>query len=147
MVAPVNQIPLVDTGNTNEEPNALDDENHSASNSPRGSVSESVHNFVNVEEIKDKEIPPHIESFVKTSRRVSLLVVLLCMFPDGSSLRGVVELGSVFLTIVSPLTIFLVGGSHSCNGPFPDDSRKTYPCFHPSRGLSWALEVLVATEF
>ncbi|GKC83661.1 hypothetical protein Tco_1139378, partial [Tanacetum coccineum] len=36
MVAPVKQITLVDTGNTKEEPNALDDENRSTSNSPRG---------------------------------------------------------------------------------------------------------------
>ncbi|GJZ51063.1 hypothetical protein Tco_0605578 [Tanacetum coccineum] len=69
-VAPVNQITLVDTRNTNEEPNAPDEENRLASNSPRGSVSESVHNFVNVEEIKDKESLPHIELFVNLSEKL-----------------------------------------------------------------------------
>ncbi|GKE22571.1 hypothetical protein Tco_1434083, partial [Tanacetum coccineum] len=43
--------------NNNGEPNALNDENHSASHFPCGSVSESIHHFVNVEEKKDKESP------------------------------------------------------------------------------------------
>nr|GEV45814.1 hypothetical protein [Tanacetum cinerariifolium] len=67
MVAPVNQITLVDTGNTDEEPRAPNDENRLVSNSPCGSVSKFVNNFVNVEEIKDKESPSCIEPFVNLS--------------------------------------------------------------------------------
>ncbi|GJV62787.1 hypothetical protein Tco_1473615 [Tanacetum coccineum] len=66
-VSHVNQIVSINSGNTDGGPNAPDDENRSVSHSPRDLVSESVHNFVNVEEIKDKESLPHIESFVNLS--------------------------------------------------------------------------------
>ncbi|GJX53011.1 hypothetical protein Tco_0281380 [Tanacetum coccineum] len=62
-------IVSINSGNTDGGPNAPDDENRSVSHSPRGSVSESVHNFVNVEEIKDKESLPRIESFVNLSEK------------------------------------------------------------------------------
>ncbi|GJW49527.1 hypothetical protein Tco_0090878 [Tanacetum coccineum] len=49
------------------EPNILNDGNRSASHSPHGSVSESVHHFVNIEEKRDQESPPHVEPFVNLS--------------------------------------------------------------------------------
>ncbi|GJS99311.1 hypothetical protein Tco_0820481 [Tanacetum coccineum] len=66
-IAPINQIALDDTGHDDGEPNALGNEDRSASHSPHGSVSESVHNFTNVEDIGAQEIPPRMEPFVNMS--------------------------------------------------------------------------------
>ncbi|GKF82410.1 hypothetical protein Tco_0244066, partial [Tanacetum coccineum] len=68
-VAPVNQIALCDTGHDDGEPNAPGNENRSASHSPHGSVSESVHNFTNVEDIRAQESPPRMEPFVNMSEQ------------------------------------------------------------------------------
>ncbi|GKD12152.1 hypothetical protein Tco_1196559 [Tanacetum coccineum] len=51
------------------KPNILNDGNRSASHSPHGSVSESVHHFVNIEEKRDQESPPHVKPFVNLSRQ------------------------------------------------------------------------------
>ncbi|GJY49293.1 hypothetical protein Tco_0439249 [Tanacetum coccineum] len=66
-VAPANQVILIHNRNNDGEPNVPNDENRSASHSPHGSVSESVHHFVNVEEKKDQESPPRVEPFVNLS--------------------------------------------------------------------------------
>ncbi|GKB52576.1 hypothetical protein Tco_0903329 [Tanacetum coccineum] len=66
-VAPTNQVIPIHNENKDGEPNILNDENRSASHSPRGSASESVHNFVNVEEEKEQYPPPHIKPFINLS--------------------------------------------------------------------------------
>nr|GEZ75548.1 hypothetical protein [Tanacetum cinerariifolium] len=49
------------------EPNILNDGNRSASHSPHGLVSKSVHHFVNIEEKRDQESPPKVKPFVNLS--------------------------------------------------------------------------------
>ncbi|GJR11699.1 hypothetical protein Tco_0794351 [Tanacetum coccineum] len=47
--------------------------------------------------------------------------------------------GSIFLTLVLSLTVFLTGSNHSCDGPFLGDSHTIYPCCHPSGAFSMRL--------
>ncbi|GKG06558.1 hypothetical protein Tco_0329527, partial [Tanacetum coccineum] len=65
-VAPANHVIPIYSGNDGE-PNILNDGNRSASHSPRGSVSESVHHFVYIEEKRDQESPPHVKPFINLS--------------------------------------------------------------------------------
>ncbi|GJZ98615.1 hypothetical protein Tco_0671068 [Tanacetum coccineum] len=73
-VAPVNQVISLQSGDDNERPRDPNDEHHSPSPSPCGSVNESVHHFTNVEEnqgVKENKgverSPPRVEAFVNMS--------------------------------------------------------------------------------
>nr|GEV45790.1 hypothetical protein [Tanacetum cinerariifolium] len=52
-----------------ETHNALEDEHHVSLHSPHESANEFVHNFVNIDDDKRKDSPPHLKPFVNLSRK------------------------------------------------------------------------------